>query len=205
MVETLASKYSARPLVLGEIGFDGSASYSKFGTEAFDAVVANKWRAILAALDRGYSQVVFSDCDIAVVRNFVPFLEAASAYYSCGVQSESNPVFPAHYCTGFMYFTAEARPFLESLSAVNLSNLHLGNDQKIFNLVVRSNKNLVRDILLLPESLFQNGLHFRTFLGQRFPDSGADLQPYIFHANFVSGIESKIRLLKYASLWFVPS
>ena len=86
---------------------------------------------------------------------------------------------------------------------INKINIRYGNDQRVFNAIVRKNPKFIKDIFALPESLFQNGLHYRSFRGERFGASLGELMPYLFHANFVEGIKAKTDLLKYTSNWFL--
>ena len=93
--------------------------------------------------------------------------------------------------------------FLRKLSFISKSNFNNGNDQDIFNEVVSKNPQIIKSILALPEALFQNGLLYRTHIGPNFSASVGNLSIYLFHANFVSGIDNKINLLRYSGLWFL--
>ena len=202
-IGAVAQRHGCRFVDIGNLDPTGRSGYSDFGTDEFNAVVSRKWDAILMTLELGYQTVVFADCDIAFIRDFVPYLSAAASTYACGLQSESVVLWPPEYCTGFMFFTREAMDLLRMMSAVNKENVHRGNDQVIFNEEIRRNPDLIRDVLALPESLFQNGLHYRSHLGPKLAYSVGNLTPLLFHANYVAGLENKKSLLKYVSLWFV--
>ena len=177
-------------------------NYSNFGSTYFRAITAKKWALILRTLDLGYSTVIFSDCDIYYLRDFSNYLDAATSIYPCGIQSESQSRFPPEYCTGFMFFRQSCKDMLIQLKKLNESNVGHG-DQKVFNNFIKLHPNLVKEILTLPESLFQNGLQYGLHKSPKFSKSVDQLKPYLFHANFVIGVESKVKLLKYSSLWLV--
>ncbi|OOY34245.1 putative nucleotide-diphospho-sugar transferase [Solemya velum gill symbiont] len=197
--DQVAQKFGVRVIPVEDI--TGNREYSNFGTENFNRVTSLKWKIILQTLDLGYDTVVFSDCDIAFVQDFRPYIESAVRYYPVGVQSESSSMFPPAFCTGFMYFNKSTKPFLERLKEINQNVLGEYNDQEVFNRTLGNTPKLYRDILTLPESLFPNGLHSRSFVGKDFEGLFGELSPFLFHANFVKGVQAKIDLLKYVNLW----
>lgn len=179
------------------------AAYSNYGTLTFNKVTSLKWSCILSTLDRGYDCVIYSDVDIFYIRNFTEFLAEATKLYKCGMQSESKPQFPPMYCTGFMFFTQDTTKFLQQLSEMNARETSHGNDQDFLNRLIRKNPRLTRDILVLPEGLFQNGLYYQTHGERTLPAMSGALSPYLFHANWCRGADGKRNLLRTLGMWRV--
>jgi hypothetical protein len=179
------------------------SNYSNYGTQGFNYITSIKWDVILKTLDKHYETVVYADCDLVFIADFSDYIKSSSHIFACGIQSESSPSFPPNYCTGFMYFTRGAADFLKKLSTVNVAYAHKYNDQDVFNMIIKENPHVVKDLLALPEALFQNGLLYQTHSGAKFPELVGELRPYLFHANYVIGVENKINLLKRSKLWFL--
>lgn len=198
-----ASRYrvTISPIEEGRAQSVDTASYSDYGTPAFNKVTSLKWHIILQTLELGYDCAIYSDVDIYYLRNFTDYLSNAMKVYRCGVQSESQPQFPARYCTGFMFFTREAKQLLQQFDGLNAQATSQGNDQTIFNNIMRNNPHLIREIMILPEGLFQNGLFHQAHTGPHYPSMSQKLSPFLFHANWCLGIEAKRKLLQHLGMW----
>jgi hypothetical protein len=183
-----------------EISFE---SYSEFGTEKFNKITSQKWKILLDVLGKGFNKVVFLDCDVVIIRNFLPYLMNVSKQYNIAIQSESQSSWPPTYCTGFMFFSKNANPMLNRLSSINESNSLRFNDQEVFNKILQNNPSMTKEILLLPDSIFPNGLQYKNFAPAMLDFMAEDKgnKPFIFHANWVRGIDRKIKLLKHVGLW----
>lgn len=179
-------------------------SYAGFGSTEFNKFTNLKWTALLDAFDKGYELVTFTDCDISFRTNYESYVRGASKVYSCGVQSESRNVFPPQFCTGFMYFRAEAVPLLRFLQESAIRNAGLVNDQVLFNEVVSSNPDLIPRVQLLPEAVFMNGMQFGAIASKRHPLQVHVVEPVLFHANYVAGVAQKEELLRDGGLWHTP-
>lgn len=175
--------------------------YSDFGSAQFNAITNLKWSCLIDAFEADVDVAIFSDIDIAVIRDFEQFIVSAAGLYPCGFQSEARNTFPPQFCTGFMFFTRQAIPLLRFLDAASAANSKKGNDQAVLNEVARSNPSLYRDVLSLPEAVFMNGMQFPALAGPRHPDQVHTVEPLLFHANYVSGIEGKVRILKDLGFW----
>lgn len=176
-------------------------TYSEFGSADFNKTTRLKWDIILHSFELGYETVVYSDADIAFINLFSSYISAVSRHYKIGVQSESQPSWYPSYCTGFMFFTHDFIVYIKQISDIHKSSLDNLNDQDVFNTVISDNPFLVKEVFLLPESLFPNGLHYKNFKSESFNIVGGQLSPFIFHANWVKGIDHKIKLLKHVGLW----
>ena len=200
-VQEVAAELSADVrLIPGSVDSQGN-EYSNYGSAQFNAITNLKWSCLIDAFEADVDVAIFSDIDIAVIQDFEQFIISAAELYPCGFQSEARNIFPPQFCTGFMFFTRQAIPllrFLDRASAVNIKN---GNDQTVLNEVARSNPSLYKDVLSLPEAVFMNGMQFPALAGPRHPDQVHTVEPLLFHANYVSGLAGKTRILKNLGLW----
>lgn len=200
-VEDVATELSADVRLIPRRVDTKVKKYSDYGSAQFNVITNLKWSCIIDALGADVDVAIFSDIDIAVIQDFEQFILSAAELYPCGFQSEARNTFPPQFCTGFMFFTRQAIPllrFLEAASAVNDKN---GNDQTVLNEVARSNPSLYKDVLSLPEAVFMNGMQFPALAGPRHPDQVHIVEPLLFHANYVSGLAGKTRILKDLGLW----
>ena len=205
MVHRLATSFSIRVECLDDISEHDLSGYQQFGTSNFNFLTNLKWTALLDAFSRGHNLVTFADCDIAFLRNFESFVDSAKNFYACGLQSEARNVFPPQFCTGFMYFREDAIPLLEFLRDLASANSFIDNDQVLFNETVAAHPELVRQIHLLPEAVFMNGMQFAGISGSRHPVQVHEVEPVLFHANYASGLEAKQALLESSGLWNLES
>lgn len=199
-VQEVATELSADVRLIPGADLQGN-EYSNYGSAQFNAITNLKWSCLIDAFEADVDVAIFSDIDIAVIQDFEQFIISAAELYPCGFQSEARNTFPPQFCTGFMFFTRQAIPllrFLDRASAVNIKN---GNDQTVLNEVARSNPSLYKDVMSLPEAVYMNGMQFSALAGPRHPDQVHTVEPLLFHANYVSGLAGKIRILKDLGLW----
>lgn len=175
--------------------------YSDYGSARFNAITNLKWSCLIDAFGADVDVAIFSDIDIAVIKDFEQFIFSAAEFYPCGFQSEARNTFPPQFCTGFMFFTRQAIPLLRFLDAASTANIKNGNDQTVLNEVARSNPSLYKDVLSLPEAVFMNGMQFPALAGPRHTDQVHIVEPLLFHANYVSGLAGKTRILRDLGLW----
>jgi hypothetical protein len=75
-------------------------------------------------------------------------------------------------------------------------------DQETLNELYKQNRLFSKKIFALPESLFINGLSYK-LLSSEVNETyfSQNLEPFMFHANWVIGKEIKMRLLQKYGLW----
>lgn len=203
LFQNLCNKYEVKLIPAGNNFSKSKEQYFKHGSRIFNNITKYKWSLILETFSYGYDNVIYSDVDIVFFRDFVPYINEVSKKYKCGIQSEALPSYPVNCCTGFMYFNKSAKNLLKKLFEVNNKNLFHGNDQDAFNYVYRNSSKISKEFYVFPDSLFQCGLLYKTHLNKNFLSLVEELKPYFFHANFVFGINNKIKLFKFLSLWFL--
>jgi hypothetical protein len=165
--------------------------------------------------------VIYSDVDIYVLGDYLPYVTEVLKHFDACFQSESLNTFPPTACAGFMAFR-KSRLSSHLLRTVLSQKLAVGSgsgDQDVLNRVIYENYSRLKNhIYFLPESLFANGLNWRNFLptGTSFNEgvNGADeslmvsvesmkqsLSPFLFHANWLVGLPAKKRLLSSLGMW----
>lgn len=204
-VKDIAARYRADVSEIDSQEIKNDAQYVPFGSYEFNAINLKKWELVIETLKLGYECVVFSDVDIAYTSDFSPYLLKAMNLYSCGLQSQNQDQFPPMYCTGFMFFTKGALNLLQELKLKSVNFAAIGSEEHLFNTEVGKQPHLSKEILLLPEGLFQNGLYFQTYQVHDFAALRGKLKPFMFHANFVIGLAAKRELLSAIGHWHLQS
>lgn len=170
--------------------------YQKFRSENWVKITKKKFDIINYLLNKNFYIVIYVDIDVVFISNPENYIKKINKNFIIGAQSESLPVYPAEFCTGFMFFNKKSQYLIKKLINYKSS----GDDQFTFNKFI-SKKKLHNIVFCFPESLFQNGLHYKNFIGKRFFLLKSELKPFIFHANYVLGAKNKIKLLKHINLW----
>lgn len=182
--------------------------YADFGTTDFRKFTIVKWLAIRWLLAQGVPQVVFTDVDIAWIRNPLKYLQRIAKSYDLAIQNEAIKLGRAEVCTGFMSMknTPRIDALLAALIEMQASLPADGedlDDQKVMNAYLEDNRDMYKRTWLLPEAQFPNGLFAPLFAApenlRTMPLSA--LRPMIFHANWCIGLEAKQKRLTKAGLW----
>jgi hypothetical protein len=187
-------------------GFDYSAmtKYFDYDSEEFCHFMTSKWIAIRFLLQCGFARVIYTDVDVAWIRNPLPLLKQALEYYEMAIQTEAVESFPPQYCCGFMSFRNSEFVIgvLKQLVDLHLRAHEPTDDQDIFNRLVASSNDLLYRIHGLSELLFANGLN-----ANKTSDNHdiliANVRPMIFHANWTIGVENKRLLLQRGGNWLI--
>ena len=190
---------------LDEISGSKDATFI-YGTPCFNQLMFQKVLFIRRNL-HAYKHLIYSDLDVAWLRNPVPHLNEVHKKYAFAFQSEAQSVCRKILCFGFLSIrsTIVSRYYIGILARnlkTSASSALYESDQEILNRLYQSSRYFHRAVYVLSESLFPNGLGYKllakddedTQLTQR-------LQPYIFHANFVVGLPKKRYLLQKYGNW----
>lgn len=202
----LEEKYSCIIEPIPSFESDEDPGYLEYGPGHFRTAASFKWKCVQSALTRENTDyVVYSDIDVAFFRDIEPYMCEAVKHHAVGIQSEARSTYPPQYCTGFMFFRSDSVPFLEEIIRITSSNKdnEKAYDQVVFNEIVHGDSSLRSKVLTLPEAVFANGLQFPGFVGDSHPDLIHRLEPMLFHANYVSGLEAKVRMLKAMGGWVI--
>lgn len=178
---------------------------SEFGTEDFNRVVALKWKVIEAELLLAKKTVLFFDTDVAFRRPLEDVLVKLSRKYPIGVQDEIGEGLWPVACTGFMFLTRQSLPFVRFMERFSKANRYSSNDQILLNSLLRREKQLLRKVYFFPAALFPTGRLWKQFAPDASPYVLGELEPFIFHANFVPSLDSKVGLLKATGNWSVST
>jgi Nucleotide-diphospho-sugar transferase len=184
-------------------------SYAGYGSKAFTDI---SWKKIsfLRTLIEAHHHVIYSDLDIAWIRNPLPYLSGVASAYPMAFQTEGLPRFPSALCFGFVSLIRSDRTiaFLDALiesDAVGRAHGERLDDQPAGQRLIENDPAWLRDIFCLPESLFLNGLGYRNLqnTGPEPCPMVGELLPFVFHANWTVGAENKRKLLAQTGTWLI--
>jgi hypothetical protein len=185
---------------------DASTHYADFEKNTFYQIVQLKWNLLEKCLDSFSGRtIIYNDIDVIWMKDatipVVESFEKDSKVHIIIQDYTSNPARP-ELCMGFVGI----RNSQESLKIINLcknqhrellmSNPKVGDDNVIS--VIYSKSNSKESFQLLPQSTFPVGNMINNFRPFSIFPGLASYKPYLFHANFVVGIERKIILTKLA-------
>ena len=183
--------------------------YSSFGSRSFHNI---SWKKIvfIRQLIEVHPHVVYSDIDVAWLRNPLHYLSQVALAYPIAFQTEGLARFPPALCSGFVSFARceRTRAFLDALidfHAGRTGDEELIDDQAACQRLIENNPTWLRDIYCLPEALFLNGLGYRTLQdsGERPSAMEGELLPFLFHANWTIGSDNKLKLLVGTGTWLL--
>jgi hypothetical protein len=175
--------------------------FESFGSDGFVQIMKNKWPIIIQEMKVSKSAVLYLDLDTVILSDFTNYFEELNDHELIAFQSESERNFIPELCAGVMFFSLRSMEILENIH-IDQSN-HDIMDQDLINYSYKTNIFFKNSVFILPESLFQNGKYASHHI---INASESDylipkLSPYLFHANYVSGLEKKVELLKTCGLW----
>jgi hypothetical protein len=182
--------------------------YAQFGSRKFSDISWAKI-ALIRRLIEQHEHLIYADLDIGWLRNPLPYLAEVAGQYPIAFQTEGLPLFPPVLCCGFMSVRRSERSiaFLDALLAQSreIGDGRQIDDQDACKLVIAREPAWLKDIYLLPEALFVNGLGYRTMRHERNPPGAmvGELRPFLFHANWTIGLDNKQKLLAMAHCWSV--
>ncbi|MCX7414423.1 MAG: putative nucleotide-diphospho-sugar transferase [Planctomycetia bacterium] len=186
---------------------DTLAQPVRFGSAAFIDV---SWKKVLFIrhLLEAHDHVVYADLDIAWLRNPLPYLSRVAALYPLAFQTEGVETCPPTLCCGFISLarSATTHRFVDAWLTLDSGTDGQGprlDDQRACMRLIEAHPSWMQSIFPLPESLFVNGLGYRNVIEGPPPPAplSGKTEPFIFHANWTIGLQSKRRLLAAAGTW----
>ena len=178
-------------------------TYQDFSKDDFFTLVQAKWILFQKLLSAGYSEIFYSDVDVVWIKNPVTeildfFSKAQEVHWL--IQSFTTSPEEPKLCMGFAAFrnTEIVKSFIDLCAeehALGLkSNPRLGDDEVISAL--NQKLGFPTWIKELPQATFPVGSMLNLFSKRNLYPGLSGPKPYIFHANYVVGLENKILLLK---------
>src|SRR5271166_3314146 len=207
----LARAFGAQPRTLEQLidvhPLDMPSTYAEYGSPEFTYVEKYRFPALRAIMAEG-KRVIYTDVDVAWMRNPLPYLSDVLDNFACAMQTEALAVFPPMFCLGFFALTDTSACFklVDHFIAKYSKDEAWRVLQPVFRDMLVENPKYLADIFPLPEGLFPNGLLRCVVDSDKLPSDGCSqqLEPFIFHGNWVSGLDSKRQFLDDAGVWFVP-
>lgn len=186
-------------------GFDSDREfkYQSFSEQSFYQIVQYKWALLAEVMNLGHEFIVYSDTDVYWNRN--PIIELEQTFeklphVNIQIQSFTDSLLDPKLCMGFVGFRNcnETLEFINKCeskhSELSQDGSRIGDDDVVtllFKEIGRPNW-----LIELPQSTFPVGRMLKLYaVNSLYPGIGSPV-PFIFHANFVIGLNNKILLLK---------
>lgn len=177
--------------------------YKDFSESLFYQIVQLKWQLLETLFLQDFDIIIYSDLDVIWISNPVDALQRVFSQDSgVAVQIQSFTTDPSDpkLCMGFVAFrnVEASRSIVTACKEIHLeslkSNYLTGDDDVITKYY--SDNNYTSKIRLLPQSTFPVGSLLNLFTTRpTFPGLGAP-KPYIFHLNYVVGLQNKRLMLR---------
>ena len=203
-----ANFFSLAELVPAAISEAVGKGYRKYGTSAFSDLTLLKWLFVKHVADQyPHSIVVYSDVDVVWLEDAAFDLREAfegNAQHSVLIQSQRVSARVSLPCAGFFAIrgSVEGHHFIDEV----IRNFHqhvLGHGDTEY----RDDEHAVRGVIAamgnsvaeLPQLAYPVGSMARMYADVNIPVSLPKQTPIIFHANFVIGVEKKLKFI----YWFL--
>lgn len=182
---------------------DSDKNYSGWSKVVFFQIVQLKWFLFQKAFKLGFDFVIYSDLDVIWIEN--AFKEVQKTFSKRNVidlqiQSFTRSSDEPHLCMGFvaMRNSENIMKFVELAKVRHreelLRNPRIGDDD-IATLLYRE-MDFPSWVLELPQTSFPVGATFGLFSNRATFPGLRSKRPFIFHANYVVGLNNKILMLK---------
>lgn len=177
--------------------------YKDFSESLFYQIVQLKWQLLETLFAQDFDIIIYSDLDVIWISDPIGALQRVFSQNSdIAVQIQSFTTDPSDpkLCMGFVAFRniAASHSIVAACKEMHLQSLklysHTGDDDVITKYY--SDNNYTSKIHLLPQSTFPVGSLLNLFTTRPvFPGLGAP-RPYIFHLNYVVGLQNKRIMLR---------
>ena len=185
--------------------------YVDYGTAPFVAINWEKVRYIHWLLGQ-YRHVVYADLDVGWLADPLWYLDAIGKVFPLAFQTEAVRRFPPVLCWGFVS-AKSSRTTLQLLERMlrdydkRPPNAAPVDEQQTLTEMIARDPMMLQSIHLLSEGLFVNGIGYRSLLDQPKPATSLQgrLEPFVFHANWTVGLESKRDLMRQTGTWLLDA
>ncbi len=185
---------------------DLKGEYKDFSDSLFYQIVQLKWQLIETLFELDYECIIYTDLDVIWFSDPISSLEAVFAQDSkvaLQIQSFTSDPSSPKLCMGFVAFrnTVATHKIVSECKDIHIKSLKnnskFGDDDAVTKYFIENN--MTHQIRLLPQSTFPVGSLLNLFATVPVFPGLAPPTPYIFHLNYVVGLQNKrimMRLLK---------
>ena len=173
---------------------------SIFGTPNFRKIAIKKIDCISLVLKNlNIKKLIYTDTDITVYKDFIPYLKSLENDKDIYFQADSNNLVTTTHntnrCSGFM-FMKNSDAIHELFNNNEIYDILIPHDNSTDQRYINNKLHLVDNITVgqLPRHLFPNGVLANNDLPDKF----------IFHYNFMKG-DDKIKKMKLHERWFLET
>ena len=179
-------------------------TYRGFQDPSFYQIVKLKWELIIHALSMGFDNVIYTDLDLLWLRDAADTIERTFQKFTSIeilIQSFTRGTELPCLCMGFVALRVNKRnqEFVELCQRTHeniaVKNPMIGDDEVVSQ--VFQDLNYPSWIRELPQSTFPTGNIYPLYIKHLRFRKMARVHPYVFHLNYVVGIENKLLLLVY--------
>lgn len=189
-----------------------SGSYRDFSENLFYQIVQLKWQLLDLLLSDEFETIIYSDLDVIWLQNPITSINTIfnlNEDTSVLIQSFTSDPSQPRLCMGFVAF--KKSDFSKRLvrdckvlhSELILSDSKIGDDDVVTKYFMESSNR--SKIQSLPQSTFPVGSLLNLYTSRpRFPGLSAP-KPYIFHLNYVVGLQNKRIMLRLLKRHYAPT
>lgn len=186
--------------------FDFYGVYKDFSESLFYQIVQLKWQLLEILLDSDFELIIYSDLDVIWLSNPVTSLENVfiqDSNVQVQIQSFTSDPSDPKLCMGFVAFrnSSSSREIVAACKKIHVDSLEsdpkFGDDDAVTKFY--SESKMTPKILLLPQSTFPVGSLLNLYSTRPIYPGLAAPKPFIFHVNYVVGLQNKrimLRLLR---------
>jgi len=180
-----------------------SSEYFDFSEVGFYRIVQLKWQLLLSSLEMNFEFVIYCDTDVLWLKN--PLVTLANTFdarknVSIQIQNFTQSGSEPKLCMGFVAFRKceETLVFIEECRDLHMLKMNgdskVGDDDIVTELYL--SKGQPSYLYELPQFYFPVGMQLNAYSKRNlFPGLSSPV-PYIYHANYVVGLNNKRLLMR---------
>ena len=177
-------------------------TYKSFGNDSFYKIVKLKWELISSVINLDHKFIIYNDLDVVWLREADKYISLSFDNFTKTdilIQSFTRNPHDPLLCMGFVALrNCQENKKLLGILKLKHNKMYepgsqLGDDEVITKYYHESEFN--EKIKELPQSTFPVGNFLDLYVRNSYYPGIPKLEPIIFHANYVIGIKSKLRLI----------
>jgi hypothetical protein len=183
--------------------FELKGAYKDFSESLFYQIVQLKWQLLETLLDSDFEVIVYSDLDVIWLSNPITSLGSVfmqDSNVQVQIQSFTSDPSDPKLCMGFVAFrnSSATREIVAACKKIHVQSLEknskFGDDDAVTKFYIENK--MTSKIFLLPQSTFPVGSLLNLHSTRPVYPGLAAPKPFIFHLNYVVGLQNKRIMLR---------
>jgi hypothetical protein len=183
--------------------FELKGGYKDFSESLFYQIVQLKWQLLETLLDSDFEVIVYSDLDVIWLSNPITSLGSVfmqDSNVQVQIQSFTSDPSDPKLCMGFVAFrnSSATREIVAACKKIHVQSLEknskFGDDDAVTKFYIENK--MTSKIFLLPQSTFPVGSLLNLHSTRPVYPGLAAPKPFIFHLNYVVGLQNKRIMLR---------